>query len=152
MPEDQNSVLSLMVNHHALLEMLFFIAKDDAISKSDRAKETISAFRWEYEKHMFAEENVIFNFLQWNYPDVYQLTLRLTNEHESIRHLLDKIESELPNVSENDLTVLSSLLSGHRKDEETNLYPMVDKELPENQRKRIIERINGVAPINNFVK
>ena len=145
--EKQNSsILGLMINHHALLETLFFVAKDEIKANSERAKESISLFRWEYEKHMFVEENIIFDFLRWNHPKAYQITLHLTGEHSVIRQLLGKVESELPQYSENDIATLQSLLSEHRKDEEEHLYSVVDKELLENQKLRIINRINEVAP------
>jgi iron-sulfur cluster repair protein YtfE (RIC family) len=141
--EKQSSILALMINHHALLETIFFVAKDDIKANSERSKESISSFHREYEKHMFAEENIIFNFLRWTHPKVYQMTIHLTDEHSAIRQLLRKIESELPHYSENNLTTLQSLLSGHRKDEEEHLYPVV---VLESQKQRIINRINEIAP------
>jgi iron-sulfur cluster repair protein YtfE (RIC family) len=146
--KQNNSILALMINHHALLEALFFVAKDEIKSNTEHSKKSLSSFRLEYEKHMFAEENIIFDFLRWKHPKVYQMTLHLTDEHSAIRHLLGKVELELPRYSENDIVTLQSLLSGHRKDEEEHLYPVVDKELLESQKQQIINRINEVAPRN----
>jgi len=148
MEQDQYSILTLMINHHALLETLFYVFKDDLGTDPEKAKEALSTFRWEYEKHMFAEENIIFEFLKWNHPKVFQITVHLTNEHEAIRHLIDKIESEMPTEATKEVTSLQALLSGHRKDEEDHLYPVVDKELSDMQKSRIILRINEIAPRN----
>jgi hemerythrin-like domain-containing protein len=148
MPDSNgNSILRLMVNHHALLEALFFVLKDDLGKNEEKAKETIASFRWEYEKHMFAEESIIFNFLQWNHPKVFEMTKHLKDEHGAIRNLIRKIEAEMPTEEVvNEVVSLQALLSGHRKDEEEHLYPLVDKELLDVHRQKIISQINEIAP------
>jgi iron-sulfur cluster repair protein YtfE (RIC family) len=145
---NENSILQLMVNHHALLEALFFVFKDDLEKNNEKAKETLASFHWEYEKHMFAEENVIFDFLRWNHPKVFEMTKHLKDEHGAIRNLIRKIETEAPAETAHDMVVLHALLSGHRKDEEEHLYPLVDKELLDAHKRKIISQINEIAPRN----
>jgi iron-sulfur cluster repair protein YtfE (RIC family) len=146
MPEQQNSILSLMVLHHGLLEALFSVYKNSVPANKEEAKVALSNFRWEYEKHMFAEENVVFEFLKWNHPSLFETTAHLRGEHDHIRTSLQKLEADTPTEVTKEVLSLEALLAGHREDEETHLYPLLDKELLDVHKETIISRINEVSP------
>jgi len=136
-----------MISHHALLGALFSLFEDEAKEKSPRAGSSLSELAWETKKHFFAEENAIFNLPQIKDMGVFKMVHHLKEEHVMMLDYLKRFADDLPEIKEGDVEKFAGLLEGHREAEEKELYPKLDQELPEDQKKQIVFRINEI-PIN----
>lgn len=139
-----NSLSNIMVAHHALLETMFVLFEDEAKDKSSRTAVTLSELTWEIRKHFFTEESAIFDFLPMENYGVLETINRLKDEHIEMLNDLKKFSENLPEITDQDVQKFSNLLEGHRKIEETDLYPKLDKEMREEQKKQVISRINEI--------
>ncbi len=139
---DKNNLLNLMVGHHALLEALFALFDDEIREKSPHAMQSLSELEWEIQKHFFVEENAIFNLPQIKAIKVYDMVLHLKAEHTEMLGYLKKFSENFTEIKNEDIEKLAGLLATHREMEEKELYPKLDKELPEEQKRQAILRIN----------
>ena len=147
----EDSILNLMVAHHALLEAMFFLFRDEAKEKSSRAVSSLYDLTWEMKKHFFAEENAIFDFLPLKSMEIFNIINALKEEHIIMLNDLKKFSDNLARITDDEIENFYQLLENHRKIEEKNLYPRLDKELRDIQKKQIISRINEI-PITNINK
>ena len=142
----QETILSLMLNHHALIETMFAVFRDDAKAKSKRTSASLSELTWEMQKHFFVEESAIFNIplMQLKEIGVFTIITQLRKEHvimlKSLKYFADNLET----TTGDDIEEFFNLLDNHRKIEEINLYPRLDKQLLANQKENIIERIDEI--------
>ena len=139
-----DNILNLMVNHHALLEALFVLFRDEAKEKSPRTGATLGEFAWETKKHFFAEESAIFDYLPMESYGMLEVINQLKDEHIEMLSQLKKFAANLDELKDEDVESFSKLLEAHRKIEEINLYPKLDKELRDGQKVQIISRINEI--------
>ena len=144
----ENSILSLMVTQHALLEVLFLAAKDEVKNNPERAKSFLSEFSWEIKKHFFVEEGAIFVFSPEQDPEISETIKRLKYEHILMLDKLGKMQDNLSSASDKDLEDFSELLVHHREEEEKTLYPALDQKLSGRQKELIASHINEI-PIKN---
>ncbi|MEK7658778.1 MAG: hemerythrin domain-containing protein [Patescibacteria group bacterium] len=143
----ENSILNLMISHHALIDALFSLFRDEVREKSPRARASLSELDWELKKHWFAEENAIFNFLPLKNIEIWKTINHLKDEHLTMLNDLKKFSESLLEIKGNEIENFYKLLEDHRATEEKDLYPKLDKELREEQKAQIISRINEI-PIN----
>lgn len=139
-----NQILDLMVAHHALLEALFASFKDEAKDKSSKASASLSELTWEMQKHFFSEESAIFNYPQLRTMGVSVVVNQLKKEHEKMLSDLQNFSENLPNIGDEEIESFHNLLESHRKIEELNLYPRLDKDLQDSQKRQIVARINEI--------
>lgn len=137
-----SNLLNLMVGHHALLEALFALFEDEAREKSPHVTQSLSELEWETHKHFFVEENAIFNLPQLKAIKVYDMILQLRAEHVTMLEYLKKFSENILEIKSEDIKKFSELLASHREMEEKELYPKLDKELQEDQKRQAIIRIN----------
>ena len=90
----ENSILNLMVAHHALIESLFILFRDEAKEKSPRTGASFSEFKWEVKKHFFIEENAIFDFLPLKTMSIYKKIIKLRDEHITMIGYLEKFSAK----------------------------------------------------------
>jgi hemerythrin superfamily protein len=147
----QDTILNLMVNHHALIETMFVSFRDEAREKFPRAGASLSELSWEMKKHFFAEENAIFDFFPLKSMDIFRIINQLKEEHISMLNYLKKFSDNLARISEEDIEDFYKLLKDHRETEEKKLYPKLDKEMREDQKMQILSRINEI-PITRNIK
>ena len=143
----EETILNLMINHHALLEVLFVSFKDEVKDKTKIAESTLSELTWEMKKHFFAEEAAIFDFPPLKIIGVWTIVEQLKKEHVLMLEDLKYFSDNLSDLSESKVDDFYSLLENHRKIEEINLYPRLDSGLQPLQRQQIIGRISEI-PIN----
>ena len=141
-----DTILNLMIGHHALLEVLFETFEAEAKSKGGRAEATLSELTWEMKKHFFAEEGAIFDFPPLKIMNVWPVVEHLKKEHIVMLEMLQNISDNLENLTESEIEDFHKLLESHRKIEELNLYPKIDKELAPEQKSQIIARVNQMPP------
>lgn len=143
----EETILNIMVAHHALLESFFGIFATEAKKKSLRASEYLTELVWEMKKHFFAEESAIFDFPPLKIMGVWEIVKQLKKEHvimlEDLREFLENPEA----IKDEAVNDFHSLLENHRKIEELNLYPRLDSGMQEDQKRLVISRINEI-PIN----
>lgn len=143
----ENSILNLMISHHALIDALFSLFRDEVREKSPRARTSLSELEWELKKHWFAEENAIFDFLPLKNIEIWKTINHLKDEHLTMLNDLKKFSESLLEIKYDEIENFYKLLEDHRATEEKDLYPKLDKELRDEQKAQIISRINEI-PIN----
>jgi len=126
---NQDTILNLMISHHAFLEVLFTSFKDEAKSKTERARSTLSELTWEMKKHFFAEESAIFDFPPLKIAGVWVIIEQLKKEHVIMLESLQNFSDNLNNIKDGEIEDFYNLLESHRKIEELNLYPKLDSDL-----------------------
>ncbi|MEK7503607.1 MAG: hemerythrin domain-containing protein [Patescibacteria group bacterium] len=141
---NQNSILNLMIAHHALLETLLAVFKDEFKADSVAAATALDEFKWEWEKHVFGEEKVIFKFCGGGETTLCQVVHELVAEHILIQETLNAFENNLAIKTSADIDNFHKLITEHRETEEQTLYPGLDRELDEAQKEAIIARINQI--------
>ena len=140
-----------MLAHHALIDALFTTFVNEAKDKSPRTAAALAEFSWELRKHLFAEENAIFDFIPLKDFGVFETISHLKDEHLAMLIDLKKIADNLPEVNEKDVEDFGKLLDHHREMEDKELYPKLDKELREEQKRQIIRRLKEI-PVTNSKK
>ncbi|OHA15740.1 MAG: hypothetical protein A3A10_02895 [Candidatus Tagabacteria bacterium RIFCSPLOWO2_01_FULL_42_9] len=141
---NDSRLLKLMIAHHGLIEALLAVFKDN-LSDLEKAQKALDDFRWQTEKHFFAEEKINFRFVFYTQEDLYKITQHLIEEHSQILGMMNRIERQLQEKKKIELDALSDLLQRHRETEEKILYPKMDEFLSQHQKDLIIGRINEVA-------
>ena len=130
-----DTILNLMVAHHSLLEALFSIVKEEAGKDSGEAKDALLEFIWELKKHFFTEEEAVFRLVPKENNQINGIIKHLMDEHIMMTEKLKDLK---------DLDEFYGILTHHREEEEKELYPVLDKELPEGLKREIIARINEI--------
>jgi hypothetical protein len=136
------NVTSLMVRHHAAIDLMLKLFMDETDKSSASAKKIFEDFKWELEKHIFTEDRVIFKLCADS--EQCKLAEELSVEHKRMFDLLDKIEKDL---NSSEASAFQYLLVGHRKREEEKLYPKLDEVLTERQKQLTFERVNEISPL-----
>jgi hypothetical protein len=144
MEENKSNILNLMVAHHALLDALFALFRDQIRDGSPSSRVSLSELIWETNKHFFVEERAIFDFVPLENYGVLGTINQLKDEHITMLNDLKKFAEKLPEVKSEDMDNFHKSLESHRQVEEKDLYPKLDKELPEEQKKEIVARINEI--------
>ena len=134
-----------MVIHHGLLEALLTVFKDELGKSSQRAAETLDNFQWEFEKHIFGEEKVIFRLCKQQEPEICELVKKMEGEHTVMLNILEELKkSDLTVENEAKAKKFYDFLVRHREVEENELYPRMDQELSDEVKEDIISRIDEI--------
>lgn len=143
--ENQNNNIShLMANHHAPLESLFLLFKEEAKEKSPRTATTLSELIWETKKHFFTEENAIFDYFPLTSVEILKIINHLKKEHLIMLSDLSEFANNLDKLAGGDIEDFYKLMEGHRHIEEKNLYPKLDQEMRPEQKAEVVLRINQI--------
>jgi iron-sulfur cluster repair protein YtfE (RIC family) len=138
------TILTLMISHHALLDALYVLFHGQETDKSQGVETSLSELSWETKKHFFAEETAIFDHLPLKNIEIWNIINRLRDEHLQMVNMLNKFTEDSPNVSEKEMEEFHNLMNSHREVEEKELYPRLDKELSDEQKRIIVSRINEI--------
>jgi hypothetical protein len=106
---------------------------------------SFNTFEWNFEKHIFTEEKAIFT--QYNPEDVvqgYEMVPELMKEHGELLNLLKKIKKDIKKRKTSGFQGFKKKLLEHKNFEEVNVYPSLDQELDESDKKIIIDRITEI--------
>ena len=112
--------------------------------RSPEAITSLSELAWETKKHFFSEESAIFDFVTMENYGVLATINQLKDEHFVMLGDLKRFSENLPNIASEDLENFHNSIESHRKIEEEKLYPKLDKELSNEQKKLIVSRINEI--------
>ena len=139
------TILELMVRDHNRLTEYLKDVENNLGRNFGFLSNSFNTFQWNLEKHFFVEERAIFSVYNPNEPDKeYNFFSDLMDQHTEI---LDKIESfrkKLEKREPFDLNELKKLLVKHKIFEEKSIYPVIDQEIDEGEKRFIIDRIKEI--------
>jgi iron-sulfur cluster repair protein YtfE (RIC family) len=141
---NSNTILEIMLDDHALIEVLLIAFRDNLGKDIESIEESFDKFRWELEKHIFVEEKVIFKFCNLPESEICKTVNNLVKDHDNMLAMLNEVQNDLVTKNETDISKFQELLKTHRKIEEEVLYPRLDQILDKEQKEIIIARINEV--------
>ena len=139
------AILDLMVqDHNRLIEYL----KDVEINLGRDfgfLSNSFNVFQWNLEKHFFVEERAIFTSYNPDRVDEgYKVFLDLSEQHTEILKKIESLRKKLQRRKPFDLNEIKNLLIKHKTFEEKNVYPVLDQEINEGEKRFIIERIKDI--------
>jgi hypothetical protein len=138
-------ILDLMVKDHARLLQLLKIVESHFRQNKDDLMKSFHTFEWNLEKHFFVEERAIFTAYNPEYIDEgYDVFLDLSNQHTKILEMIKNLKDELEIEGIADISKLKKILINHKNLEEKKVYPKLDQEINEGEKRFIIERINEI--------
>ena len=138
------AILDLMVQDHAKLLKELSIVEKNIKEDPMAAKPAFRKFEWNLQKHIFVEERAIFTSYNPDYiGTMYKNISDIKKQHNSILKKLDSMR----NIENQDLLCVidfKKILVKHKNYEETNIYPVLDQEISEDEKRSIIERIKEI--------
>lgn len=133
----KNSILELMIkDHKKIVEILDEVEKDGYPNF-----DAFCRFKWHLEKHIFIEEKAIFIYNHKGSDNEINKFEKLSKEHTVILDLLDKILKDSFPKGNINYHKLKHLLSNHKKFEENDIYPQLDKDISNFEKSKIIKKI-----------
>jgi hemerythrin-like domain-containing protein len=129
-----SAITSAMSGHHARCDHLFAVAETLAAQgRWDEATSAFGVFGAEFDRHLRAEENVLFPAFESATGAVDGPTAVMRMEHERMRALLAQIGLALQAHDRQRIddyaSTLVILMQQHNVKEEGVLYPMCDRAL-----------------------
>ena len=139
------AILDLMVKDHARLMQLLKIVESHFGQDIDDLMKSFKTFEWNLEKHFFVEERAIFTAYNPEHIDEgYAVFLDLSKQHSNILEKIQVLKKEVGIKGDVDISKLKELLIKHKNLEEKKVYPKLDQEIGEGEKRFIIERINEI--------
>ena len=140
-----NAILDVMVKNHNHLMRYLEDVKKNIKSDFDVLLKSFNTFEWNLEKHFFVEERAIFTSYNPDYiEDGHQLFTNLSKQHTSILEKVESLRKRLRSGKSIDVSDLEVMLLKHKTYEEKNVYPVLDVEISEGEKRFMIERIEEI--------
>ena len=140
-----NAILDVMVKDHNRLMNYLKDVKNNLESDFEVLLKLFNTFEWNLEKHFFVEERAIFTSYNPDYiEDGHQLFTNLSKQHTNILEKVESLRKRLRMGKSIDVSDLEEILLKHKTYEEKNVYPVLDLEISEGEKRFMIERINEV--------
>jgi iron-sulfur cluster repair protein YtfE (RIC family) len=140
-----NTISELMIKDH--LKLIGFL-KDLEYQIKHRDKQlekTFRRFEWNLEKHIFVEERVIFtSYNPKKVDESYDSLIDMSRQHTEILDTLKDIKNDLKETKPVKIIEFRQMLLEHKNYEENYVYPLLDSELGDGEKRLIIERINEI--------
>jgi hypothetical protein len=134
-----------MVKDHNRLMKYLKDVKNNLKSDFEVLLKKFNTFEWNLEKHFFVEERAIFTAYNPEYiEDGHKLFTNLSKQHTNILEKVESLRKRLQMGKSIDVSDLETMLLKHKKYEEKNIYPVLDVEISEGEKRFMIERINDV--------
>ena len=139
------TILELMVrDHNRLMEYLKDV-ENNLGRNFGFLSNYFNTFQWNLEKHFFVEERAIFSVYNPNEPDKeYNFFSDLMDQHTEILDKIGSLRKKLEKREPFDLNELKKLLVKHKIFEEKSIYPVIDQEIDEGEKRFIIDRIKEI--------
>jgi len=141
------SILELMIKDHRKIEELIGDLEEKTKENFDSMKKSFNKFEWELEKHIFTEEKAIFT--SYNPEDVtegYKMLPELTKQHNYIINTLNNCREDIRKRRKiRDVYSFKEFIIKHKSYEEEKVYPKLDESLPEDEKRRIVAKINEIV-------
>jgi hemerythrin superfamily protein len=131
----ETTLIKEMLKHHNKIHILF-----DAFKKK-HDKESFELFKWELEKHFFAEEKVIFTKVNENDAEIVEMIKNVAKEHDAMLKIISSIEKNLTNTEK--IEEFERLLKKHQISEDNELYPTMELELNKETIAIMLKKLKG---------
>ena len=138
-------ILDLMVLDHNRLMQYLKDVENNIGHDFGFLSNSFNTFQWNLEKHFFAEERAIFISYKPDEPEKqYNFFSDLMDQHAEILSIFESLRKKLQKREPLDLNQLRNLLIKHKTFEEKSIYPVIDQELDEGEKRFIIDCIQDI--------
>jgi iron-sulfur cluster repair protein YtfE (RIC family) len=139
------AILELMVRDHTRLIGYLQDVENNLDDNFDLLKRSFYNFQWNLEKHIFVEERAIFLSYNPKNPDKdYTFFSDLMDQHDEIQKIIESLRKKLQEREPINLNEVKRLLVKHKIFEEKRIYPLIDQEIDDSEKRFIIDRINDI--------
>lgn len=139
------AILDLMVKDHDRLMDYLKDVENNFGRDFGFLSQSFNTFQWNLEKHFFVEERAIFTSYNPDEPDKeYKFFSDLMDQHTEILETIESLRKKLQKREPFDLNELKKLLVEHKTFEEKSIYPVLDQEINEGEKRFIIDRIKEI--------
>ena len=139
-------IKDLMVKDHRKIVDLLSDVEKNLNSDFKIMIGVLDKFNWELEKHIFTEEKAIFT--SYNPEDViegYKMLPELTKQHNYIINTLNNWRDDIHKKRIlSDVSSIKEFIIRHKDFEEQKVYPKLDEGLKEEEKKKIVAKINEI--------
>ncbi|MFH1211173.1 MAG: hemerythrin domain-containing protein [archaeon] len=139
---EQISVAKEMVKDHNRVGNLLMILKQNMDQSHEQVLKLLDNFMWHLEKHFFIEEKIVLIDYHPTDEKTSEELSETLKEHERILDMVRRMAEDLKQSKKIQIEPLYDLLLKHKEYEDEVLYPLLDLELKESQKKIIVEKIN----------
>ena len=142
----ETSILKLMTRDHYKIEGLITKLEEAIKEDFESMAKAFNKFEWELEKHIFTEEKAIFtSYNPENVIEGYKMLPELTKQHNYIINTLNNWRDDIRKKRTlSDLSSLKEFIIKHKDFEEQKVYPRLDEGLNEEQKRKIVAKINEI--------
>ena len=141
------TLVEIMIKDHARLEHLLDKLEEHIDDDYPIMRKAFNTFEWELEKHLFVEEKAIFT--QYHPEDIvqgYKMLPVIIKQHTYMVNVLDTWRKQVRNNQRLEgFHEFKQFLIKHKKFEESDVYPHLDEGLTEEQKQRMIDRIQQIV-------
>lgn len=142
------TLTNFMINDHAIMHGLFVQIENNIKKDTKSLIKAIDEFEWKVKKHYFVEEKAIFTAYEpKNTSEGYAMVPNIIKQHNEILNKLKIFKTNIKKKKTFDFEKFKELLKNHKNFEEANLYPKLEEELSESEKKSIMKRINDILQI-----
>jgi hemerythrin superfamily protein len=136
------SILAIMIQDHRRIMNKLTDIKKNQEDNLGTFLEKLNAFEWDLEKHFFVEERAIFtSYNATLIKEGQQLFDEISKQHTSILESVESLRDRLRMNTSIEIGSLVVMLTKHKNHEERNVYPLLDENIPEGEKRFMIERI-----------
>ena len=141
-----NNILTRMIEDHNKIEKLMDDLENNIDKSHELLKKSFTKFEWKLEKHIFAEEKVIFtNYNPVDVSEGYKMLPELTKQHNYILNQLSNWRRDIvKNNKIEGFIKFKKVLVNHKIFEENEVYPQLENSLSDADKKLIIDRLNEI--------
>ena len=124
------TISELMMKDHVKINRML-LNFDEAPKEKTETSLLFQEFKWNLEKHFFAEEKAIFAIMQSIEGADIESVFQLMEEHGQIMTAIKNEEQSIKIGSHSDISPLLEILKSHAKYEDNVFYPKLDEFLKE---------------------
>jgi hemerythrin superfamily protein len=142
---EETNILDVMVKDHKRLLKSLNDIENNIKDDYENLLESFNKFEWSIEKHFFVEERAIFSYYNPNkIEESHHLFKDITKQHTQILEHIESLRNRLRMSKTIDVSDVKKMLIKHKNLEEKNVYPLLDSEIGEGEKRFMIERINDI--------
>ncbi len=140
----KETISEFMLNEHGIIMGLLNDFKKNANAKD--ANKYFKTLKAKQEKHVLAEEKAILIITQ-NGKELKLVILQILKQHEELHEIMKDVEAKLLKTKdhyEENIAALLALMKKHIALENSEFYPVLDRELDEKQKKLIMSTFREI--------
>ena len=140
------NIFKLMVKDHCKIEDLLNNLEEKNNEDFDSMHTAFNIFEWELEKHIFTEEKAIFtSYNPEDKTEGFKMLPELTKQHNYIVNTLNNWRDDIRKKRTlSDVYSFKEFIIKHKDFEEEKVYPQLDEGLSEEEKRKIIAKINEI--------